>query len=70
MDLVIKNIQSGADAKLFTELAKRLGLTTAKLSLEEKEDIGLATAIEKGRKSGYIPEENAMKTLRNIQGKK
>ena len=69
MELVIKDIKSTQDLKLFTELAKRLGLKTAKLSLEEKEDIGLAIAIEKGGKSGYVAEEKVMKTLRNIQGK-
>ncbi len=70
MELVIKNIQSPGDIKLFTELAKRLGLTTAKLSMEEKEDIGFALAIEKGRKSGYVSEETIMKTLHKIQGEK
>ena len=69
MELVIKDIKSAQDIKLFTELAKRLGLRTAKLSLEEKEDIGLAIAIEKGRKTGYVAEETIMKTLRNVQGK-
>ena len=69
MELVIKNIQSTQDIKLFTELAKRLGLKTAKLSLAEKEDIGLAIAIEKGRKSGYVSEKTVLGTLRNIQGK-
>ena len=38
MELVIKDIKSTQDLKLFTELAKRLGLKTAKLTLEEKED--------------------------------
>jgi len=68
MELVIKNI-SNKDVKIFTELAKRLGLKTAKLSAEEKEDIGLAIAIEKGRKTGYANEENIMATLRKIQNK-
>jgi hypothetical protein len=70
MELVIKDIKSARDIKLFTELAGRLGLKTAKLSLEEKEDIGMGIAIGKARKSGYVPEDTIMKTLRNIQGKK
>ncbi len=69
MELVIKDIKSTQDIKLFTELAKRLGLKTAKLFLEEKEEIGLGIAIEKGRKTGYVAEETILKTLRNIQGK-
>ena len=70
MELVIKDIKSREDIKLFTELAKRPGLKTAKLSLEEKEDIGLGKAIEKSRKGGYAPEEAVFATLRKIQGKK
>lgn len=69
MELVIKNIESAQDVKLFTELAKRLGLKTVKLSLDEKEDIGLSMAIKKGRKSGYVAERTVMTTLRNIQRK-
>ena len=68
MELVIKDIQSAEDMKLFTGLASCLGLKTAKLSQQEKEDIGLA--IEKGRKSGYTPETTVMKTLHKIQGVK
>ncbi|MES2701371.1 MAG: hypothetical protein V4649_01975 [Bacteroidota bacterium] len=70
MELVIKNLTSPTDIKLFTELAKRLGLKTAKLTAEEKEDIALGIAIEKGRKSGYTTTEEVLKTLRDIQGKK
>ena len=53
MELVIKDIQSAEDVKLFTRLAKRLGLKTAKLTDEDKEDIGLIKAIQEGRKSAY-----------------
>ncbi len=70
MELVIKDIKSREDIKLFTELAKRLGLKTAKLSLEEKEDIGLGKAIESARKGGYATEETVFATLRKIQDKK
>jgi len=70
MELVIKDIKSAEDMKLFTGLAARLGLKTAKLTIEEKEDIGLAIAIEKGRRSGYAAENIVMKTLHKIQGKK
>ncbi len=70
MELVIKDIKSREDIKLFTELAKRLGLKTAKLSMQEKEDIGLGLAIEEGRKSGYVSEGTVLKTLRKIQNKK
>lgn len=70
MELLIRNIKAKGDIKLISELAARLGLKTSQLSLEEKEDIGLAIAIKEGRKSGYVSEETVMKTLRNIQKKK
>jgi hypothetical protein len=70
MELVIKDIKSPEDLKLFTGLAKRLGLKTAKLTPDEKEDIGLARAIDHGRKSGYVSEDAVMNILHNIQGKK
>jgi hypothetical protein len=70
MDLVIKNINSKTDIKFFNELAKRLGLKTAELSLEEKEDIAMGKAIEEGLKSGFSDEASVLKTLRKIQGKK
>jgi hypothetical protein len=70
MELLIRNIKAKGDIKLISELAERLGLITTQLSLEEKEEIGLALAIEEGRKSGYVSEKTVMKTLRNIQKKK
>ena len=70
MELIIKDIKSAEDIKLFTGLAKRLGLKTTKLSLEDKEDIGLAIAIEKGRKSGYAGEDRVMAALHKIQSQK
>ena len=69
MDLVIKNITSKEDIKFLSELAKRLGLKSAQLSLEEKEDIALGYAIKESRKSGYVAEKDVMKLLRKIQDK-
>ena len=70
MELVIKDIKSTEDIRLITSLAKRLGLKTIKLSVQEKEGIGLNVAIEKGRKSGYVSEDIVMSALRKIQDKK
>lgn len=69
MDLVIKNITSKEDFKFLSDLAKRLGLKSATLSLDEKEDIALGYAIQEGLKSGFVPEKDVMKTLRKIHGK-
>jgi len=70
MELLISNIKEKQDFKLIYELAARLGLKSTKLSMEEKEDIGLSLAIDEGRKSGYVSEERIMKTLRKIKKKK
>lgn len=70
MELVIHDIKSKKDIKLFSELAERLGLKAGNLSIQEKEDIGLSIAIEEGIKSGFVSEEKVMKALRNIKGKR
>ena len=70
MDLVIKNISLKEDMNLFNQLARRLHLKTAQLSLEEKEDIALGKAIEQAKSSGFVAEEEVMYSLRKIQGKK
>ena len=69
MELIISDIHSAKDLKLFTDLANRLGLKATKLSAEEKEDIALVGEIIEGRKSGYVDEAEVMKVLHKIQGK-
>ncbi|CAN5899874.1 hypothetical protein BH11BAC7_BH11BAC7_16280 [soil metagenome] len=69
MDLIIKNITSKKDVKFLSELAKRLGLTSVPLSLEEKEDIALGYAINESRKSGYVAEKEMMKLFKKPKGK-
>ena len=64
MELVIRNIKSKQDFKLFAELATRLGLKTTDLSSEEKEDIALDKAIEEARKGDFVSRESVMKALR------
>ena len=65
MELLIKNIKSKADQKLFMELAKRLGLSSAILSDQDKEDIALGRAIEDGLKTGFVDEKIVMQNLRS-----
>lgn len=69
MELVIKNIQSKSDKKLFIDLAKRIGLETATLTLSEKEDYALGEAIKDGRKSGYAEEADVIYILKKKMGK-
>jgi hypothetical protein len=69
MEILI-HTKSKQDIKLFQEIADRLGLKTAQFSTEEKEDIGLARAIEEGIRSGFTTEKAILKTLQKVKGKK
>ncbi len=63
METIVIDINSKEDKKIFTSLAKRLHLKIRTLSQDEKEDIGLAAAIDEGRESGYVDEKTIMSTL-------
>lgn len=69
MDVLIK-VASKKDYKLITDLAARLGLPNKTLTLEEKEDYALLTAMEEGKKSGIASEEKVMNKLRKISSGK
>ena len=69
MDIVIKNITSKRDIKFISELVKRLGLKSAPLSIEKKEEVAIGYAIRKGLKSGFVSEKKVRQTLYKIQGK-
>ena len=66
MELLIENIKRKDDKILLINLANRLGLSTKVLTIEDKEDIALAKAIEEGRKSGYVSEDKVINTLNKI----
>jgi hypothetical protein len=63
METLVIDINSKEDKRIFTSLAKRLHLKARILTQEEKEEIGLAIAIDEGMKSGYVDENTIMKTL-------
>ena len=69
METLVIDISSKEDKKVFTSLAKRLHLRVRTLTQYEKEDIGLAFAIDEGRKSGYVDEKTIMHTLDNLEQK-
>jgi len=54
MQTAILNSESVSDLKLLLELAKKLGIKSKVLSINEIEEIGLANAIKKGRTGEYI----------------
>ena len=62
---VILHTDSSKDLELIIQLAKKLGISTKKLTKEEIEDYGLSIAIDEGRTGEYIDTEIFMKELRN-----
>ena len=64
MESLVINIKSKKDAKFFAELAEKMGFKSHILSLEEKEDIGLARAIKEGATGNYVSKEIILKALR------
>ena len=69
MQLLI-DIKSPKDKKLFTDLATRLHLKTAEISLDDFQDFALGIAIEEGMKSGNADKEKFMTSLRKRIGAK
>ena len=64
METLVINLKSEKDKSLFSELAKRLHLTTAILSDEDKEDYGLLKAMLKGRTGEYVDKATVLNALR------
>jgi hypothetical protein len=52
------------DLKLFTDLARRIGIKTKPLSDEDIIDLGLLEAMEEGRKTKFVSRERIMKKLK------
>jgi len=56
------------DLKLFTDLAKRIGVKVKPLTDEQMLDIGLLKAMEEGRKTKFVSEDRIMKKLNRNAG--
>jgi len=61
---VILHTESSKDLEIIVQLAKKLGISTKKLTKEEIEDYGLSVAINKGRTGVYVDTEIFIKELR------
>jgi len=60
---VILHTDSSKDLELIIQLAKKLGISTKRLTKEEIEDYGLSVAINEGRTGEYIDTEIFIKEL-------
>lgn len=57
-----------SDLKLFTDLARRIGIKAKSLSDEDIIDLGLLEAMEEGRKTKFVSRERIMKKLKINEG--
>ncbi len=65
MEGAILHTYSTKDLSLILQLAKKLGISTRKLSKVEIEDFGLSIAISDGKTGEHIDTEQFLKELRN-----
>ena len=65
MESVILHTDSKKDLNLILQLAKKLGISVRKLSLEEIEDYGLSIAIKEGGTGEYVNTDEFLKELSN-----
>ena len=56
--------ESKKDVKMLEELARKIGLKTRSINNEEMEELGLITAMKKGRTGVYVNTENYLKKLK------
>ncbi len=63
MATIILSSESQKDLNLILQLAKKLGITTKKLSKDEIEDIALSIAIRDGRTGEYVDTDTFLKKL-------
>jgi hypothetical protein len=63
MESAILQTDSKNDLTLILQLAKKLGISVKKLSVEELEDYGLSIAITEGKTGEYVDTEMFLKEL-------
>ena len=65
MEGAILHTDSDKDLSLILQLAKKLGISTRKLSKDEIEDYGLSIAISEGKTGEYIDTDTFLTELRD-----
>ena len=66
MNAVLLASESSQDIKLMLTLAKKMGMTTRKLSTQQWEDHLLAAEIDRGMETPTVTREEVMKALKPI----
>lgn len=65
MQTMVLEGKSKTDLKLLADLARKLGIKVKYLTEEEKEEIGLMSAIDQGKTGEYVDTGDFVKKLRN-----
>ena len=65
MEGAILHTDSKQDLNLILELARKLGISAKKLTVQELEDMGLSIAISEGRTGEFVDTEDFIKKLRD-----
>jgi len=65
MATVILTSNSQQDLNLILQLAKKIGISIKKLSKDDIEEIGLSSAIQKGRTGEHIDTDSFLNELDN-----
>ncbi len=63
MSSLLVTVKSKKEEVFVNELLSKLGITTRRLSMEEKEDIGLAILMKKADRRKKVSESEIMKKL-------
>ena len=64
MNALVLTTSNKSELKIFSELAKLVGIQAKVLSDEDVLDFGLLKAMEEGRKSKIVSKESVMKKLK------
>jgi hypothetical protein len=64
METIILSGDKKSEMKLIAGIARKLGLKTRKLTIDEIEDLGLMNAMKTGQTGEFVDTELVVKTLR------
>jgi len=63
MKSAIFTTESGEDLQLLIKLARKMGISARELTIDELEDIGMASAIDKGKTGEFVDTHQFLKNL-------
>ena len=64
MNAIVISTENKADLKLFTDLAKRIGIKAKALTDEELLDLGLLEAMKQGKETEFVAKAQIIKKLK------